>query len=194
MKNLLAVDTSLTSCSIYLSLDGKEYHRHLKNQAAHAEQFFTWLRELSLLEPDLFQRLDMLGLCIGPGRFNGVRVGMTFISSLMALHQLPAHLCTSHQLLAAQSQISLSLIEGYAIFAKYGHAYWCPKNDWMQTSLLSYEQLPTAIVALDLPMIAAIEHHDSLDIKNLLSLINNKTSVLIQPDEQIQPLYTANLY
>jgi tRNA A37 threonylcarbamoyladenosine modification protein TsaB len=191
VNNFLAVDTSSTSCSLILILDGQRYHRHLKGQAAHAEQFFAWIRELLELEPNLFKRLTSLGLCIGPGRFNGLRVGMTFISTLMALYQLPAYLCTSHQLLAEHS--FTKDLDGYAIFAKYEHAYWCLKDNWLNTSLVTFDTLPSKISVMDMPSVIAVEHHDSLDIKDILSLINNNNAVLIEHYSQINLLYTANL-
>ncbi|NBW57735.1 tRNA (adenosine(37)-N6)-threonylcarbamoyltransferase complex dimerization subunit type 1 TsaB [bacterium] len=191
MNNILAVDTSLTSCSIFLRIDGKSYHRHLKGQAAHAEQFFSWIHELAQIEPNLFQRLNVLGLCLGPGRFNGLRVGMTFITTLMALFKMPAYVCTSHQLLAEQSK--KTHVQGYAIFAKYNHAYWCLDNDWMNTSLVSFDKIPENSVVLDMPMVKAVEHHDSLDIANIISLINQKKIEIIDDYRDITPLYTANL-
>ena len=83
LDNFLAVDTSTTSCSILLILDGQRYHYALHGQLAHAEQFYTWLNELNQQHPDFFKKLKLLGLCIGPGRFNGLRVGITMISTLM---------------------------------------------------------------------------------------------------------------
>ncbi len=189
MNNFFAVDTTTTSCSIYLKIYDREYIRSLSGQPAHAEVFFGWVRELVQLEPHLFEDLDQLGLCIGPGRFNGLRVGMTLISTINALKKKPILTCTSHQLMSAIADDS---IQHFAIFAKYGYAYYCERDKWTDCELIKIEALPKSNLAvMDLPDVEGAQIIPSINIKDILKI---KPIQNLSEHQEIMPLYVANLY
>lgn len=189
VNNFFAVDTTTTSCSIYLNFYQREYQRSLSGVSAHAEVFFGWVRELNHLEPSLFAELDLLGLCVGPGRFNGLRVGMTLISTINALKKKPILLCTSHQLMSAIADPS---IEHFAIFAKYGYAYYCQRDQWNDCKLVKIEDLPRSKLAvMDIPNIKADQIISKINIKNITKIIPIQT---VKSHQEIVPLYVSNLY
>ena len=190
--NFLAVDTSTTSCSIYLQYNGKEIIYELFGQATHACQFFSWIAEIKKEHPNVFEELDSLGVCLGPGKFNGVRVGVTFIATLMVEYNLPVWTCTSHQLLAARSS-NLLQSNRLAIFAKYGHCYVVQKGNWQEIKLLPFEEIDKETITFEIPSMQSLEDHQKISIIDIKTLIKNNEAVLLKDVQEIEILYGADM-
>lgn len=82
MKNILAVDTSGSFCSVALSSHGKLYSLSSAGSGDHFEQLSHMIREVCLgasLDPS---QIAEMRIGLGPGSFTGLRIGMSFIKGL----------------------------------------------------------------------------------------------------------------
>ena len=80
---VLALDTCLNACSAAVLEDGRVLARRVEPMArGHQERLAPLVAEV-LAEADLpFDRLDRVGVTVGPGSFTGLRVGLAFAKGL----------------------------------------------------------------------------------------------------------------
>ena len=88
--NVLAFDTTASSCSIAVLQNKKPLAEKQKSlERGHAE-FLVPLIEETLLEAKLsYQDLDLLAVTTGPGAFTGIRIGLATARSLAIACNLP---------------------------------------------------------------------------------------------------------
>ena len=103
MANILAIDTSSAWCSVALSLG--EQLPSLKHEAVTAgasQLLLPWVDSL-LAEANIsLKELDAIAVCIGPGAFTGVRLGVAAVQGLAISHDIPVIPICSLDAIAAQ--------------------------------------------------------------------------------------------
>jgi tRNA A37 threonylcarbamoyladenosine modification protein TsaB len=127
-KNMLFIDTAINTCQILYVSSGVvlyEYHSPLSKEG-HAQKFFFHIRQLKKMYPDVFKTLDNIVVNIGPGRFNGLRVGIAFALTTASLYSLKLSTVTSFDIarLSFKDLIEDSKIISGTIYAKWNHIYF----------------------------------------------------------------------
>ena len=75
---VLAFDTSAAHCAVSLFIDGKCFDQRIEPMnKGQAERLFPLCEEVLNLAGISWQNLDAIGVCVGPGNFTGVRVGVS---------------------------------------------------------------------------------------------------------------------
>lgn len=75
---VLAFDTSAAHCAVSLFIDGKCFDQRIEPMnKGQAERLFPLCEEILNLAGINWQNLDAIGVCVGPGNFTGVRVGVS---------------------------------------------------------------------------------------------------------------------
>jgi tRNA threonylcarbamoyladenosine biosynthesis protein TsaB len=87
---LLAVDTALGACSVGL-LDGDRLAAWAREPMTrgHQERLAPMAAEVALEAGVIFADLDRVAVCVGPGSFTGVRVGVAFAKGLASALSIP---------------------------------------------------------------------------------------------------------
>jgi len=80
--NILAIDTSGKSSGIIYE---KDNHRKEFRKAFIAEDIPSLLKENNVSINDI----DAIGICIGPGSFTGIRVGISFVKAIRLVRDIP---------------------------------------------------------------------------------------------------------
>ena len=80
---ILAVDTSSSVCSVAL-LNGKNVidERNLNNGLTHSENLMPLIDDLIKRNDVDLSQIDCIGICVGPGSFTGIRIGIASILPL----------------------------------------------------------------------------------------------------------------
>jgi len=91
--NHLFLDTSTTFCSINLSIKNElVYSKHWESKNNHSEDIYKYFSHIS----DDLDKVDYIGVLTGPGGFNSIRIGISFVlavslSKSIKLLALPTH-------------------------------------------------------------------------------------------------------
>jgi tRNA threonylcarbamoyladenosine biosynthesis protein TsaB len=88
---VLAIDTCLFACSAAVVEDGQTRASRIEPMSrGHQERLAPLVAEV-MAEAGLgFDRLDRIGVTVGPGSFTGLRVGLAFAKGLSAALDIPA--------------------------------------------------------------------------------------------------------
>lgn len=187
-NNILALDTTLPHASLWLRIDGKEIFREAPTPTGAAEIIFSWLKELLIEYPSLFEKIDCYGLNIGPGRFNGVRLGFSIIGTLCVLHPKKIYTVTTFDLL--RSAAHNPNITTYAVYAKKGHAY--TQKGLLEPELLPYSALDTeGLCTLQCPEVPANIAYNFIPISEMGKIINEKKAEAHLNFSTVVPVYSA---
>jgi tRNA threonylcarbamoyl adenosine modification protein YeaZ len=189
MPNRLLIDTACSHASLLYSHGDQVFtHTAIRPDRGHDRFIFQTLEKILQQNPSAWASLEDIGVCIGPGRFNGVRVACSIIATFMSILKKSAYVCNSFELLQA-ADLSPS-ITGYAIFAKRGYAYYQEKGGLKSDLLVPFIKLPYSTHVLE------IEGHYQqqsffLDLTNMDTLISEGRARSIQRPVDLEPLYCA---
>jgi tRNA threonylcarbamoyladenosine biosynthesis protein TsaB len=88
---VLGLDTCLAACSVAV-LDGDDVLAHAAEDMArgHQERLAPMVQRVMADAGSAFDRLDRIGVTVGPGSFTGLRVGVAFAKGLAAALGAPA--------------------------------------------------------------------------------------------------------
>jgi tRNA threonylcarbamoyladenosine biosynthesis protein TsaB len=100
----LGLDTCLNACSVAV-LDDGEVRAHASEVMArgHQERLAPMVERVMAQAGLAFDRLDRIGVTVGPGSFTGLRVGVAFAKGLGAALAVPAVGVGSLEALAAEA-------------------------------------------------------------------------------------------
>ena len=86
----LAIDTALDQCAVALAADDRPLAVAVEPmRRGHAEALAPMVRDV-MAEAGLgFDRIDRIGVTVGPGSFTGVRIGLAFARALGAARARP---------------------------------------------------------------------------------------------------------
>jgi tRNA threonylcarbamoyladenosine biosynthesis protein TsaB len=102
---VLGLDTCLASCSVAV-LDGDRVLASAREVMArgHQERLAPMASEVMAQAGLAFDRLERIGVTVGPGSFTGLRVGIAFAKGLAAALSLPAAAVGTLEALAAEAE------------------------------------------------------------------------------------------
>jgi len=87
---ILACDTSSVICSVALAGEGKlVWEREDSGGQIHIEKLSPFLKEALNFCKSNEQTIDALAIAIGPGSFNGLRIGLATMKALAVALELP---------------------------------------------------------------------------------------------------------
>ena len=103
---ILAIDTSLSACSVAIVLDGAIISSHIEPMArGQAERLAPMVAEILVHGGIKADKIDRIAVTRGPGAFTGLRVGLAFARGLaLALDKPCIGLSTLEVLAAGASQ------------------------------------------------------------------------------------------
>ncbi|MDA8645167.1 tRNA (adenosine(37)-N6)-threonylcarbamoyltransferase complex dimerization subunit type 1 TsaB [Amylibacter sp.] len=108
---VLAFDTSAAHCAVSLFIDGKCFDQRIEPMnKGQAERLFPLCEEVLNLAGISWQNLDAIGVCVGPGNFTGVRVGVSAARGLSLSLKKPAIGISRLEAMALDSKGKVSVI------------------------------------------------------------------------------------
>ncbi|HEU5047390.1 MAG TPA: tRNA (adenosine(37)-N6)-threonylcarbamoyltransferase complex dimerization subunit type 1 TsaB [Rickettsiales bacterium] len=114
---ILAIDTSLGTCSVALWQGDKVTHSQQEEKTGtQSRRLIPMIEELLKAGNTFYQELDALACTIGPGGFTGIRVGLTTARALRLATGKPLIGLTTLEVMAHASDMQgdmLSIIDAY---------------------------------------------------------------------------------
>ncbi len=128
MTRILALDTSVQTCSVALHHNGSVLARSQQLAKGHSRLVLPMIDEL-LAEAGLsLGQLDALALTIGPGSFTGLRISVSVVQGLAFGADLPVVSVSTLRTLAASAIRHYAVQQQGAILpafdARMGEIYW----------------------------------------------------------------------
>ena len=142
---VLAIDTCLFACSVAV-VDGERVlaRRVEPMSRGHQERLAPLVQE-AMVEAGLgFDRLDRIGVTVGPGSFTGLRVGLAFAKGLAAALSIPAVGVGSLEALAEPERGNVVAV----LDAKRGQVYLQAFSDGVPVSAPDALPIETAAARL----------------------------------------------
>ena len=108
---VLAFDTSAAHCAVALFINGECFDERIEPRVkGQAERLFPLCEKILTLANISWRKLDAIGVCIGPGNFTGVRVGVSAARGLSLSLKIPAIGISRLQAMALDSKSKASVI------------------------------------------------------------------------------------
>lgn len=146
---VLGLDTCLTACSVAVTDGGRVLAHASEVMARGHQERLAPMAERVMAEAGLsFDRLDRIGVTVGPGSFTGLRVGVAFAKGLGAALGLPTAGVGTLEALAADAD-GLAFA---AIDARRDQVYLQGFEDGR--ALMAPDVLPVAVAAARLAELA----------------------------------------
>ncbi len=115
---ILACDTSSVVCSVALSQDGTvSFEKQAVGGQIHIEKLAPLLEEAMQFCSSSGHKLTVLAIAIGPGSFNGLRIGLGTMKALALALELPLIAIPSTDALALGMQDKISGLSRAIIFS-----------------------------------------------------------------------------
>lgn len=130
--NHLFIDTSTRNCSMFLSKENKlTYSKIWVSSNNHSEELSEYFSDIK----DSIDDLEYLGVLVGPGGFNSIRIGISFalaisLSKNLKMIALPTHLVQSIDFIKDKKEIT-SIIQcgkNMTSWAEYKNGLFTPNN------------------------------------------------------------------
>ncbi len=139
--NLLAIDTTGSPLSLALQFNKKVLILHREFTYPHDETLLPQILRLLNKAALKWKDLDALVVASGPGRFTGIRIGMSFASVMAGRLKIPALAVSRLEALAAKTpeRTVCTVLPGYRDETFYqlfqggrpqGHPVWAVAKDW----------------------------------------------------------------
>lgn len=98
---ILACDTSNSSCCAGVFDNGKPLAYNISTEKrTHAEVFMPLLHDVVIMSGKSHQDIDAYAICVGPGSFTGIRIGISSIKGMSAASDKPCIAVSSTKALA----------------------------------------------------------------------------------------------
>ena len=108
---VLAFDTSAAHCAVSLFINGECFDERIEPMVkGQAERLFPLCEKILTLANISWRKLDAIGVCIGPGNFTGVRVGVSAARGLSLSLKIPAIGISRLEAMALDSKSKASVI------------------------------------------------------------------------------------
>ncbi len=104
---ILAIDTSSSVCSVAL-LEGNTVidERNMNNGLTHSENLMPLVDQLLKANEVELKDINVIGVCIGPGSFTGIRIGIASILPMAEFNNIKVAPVSSLQVLARNVDIN----------------------------------------------------------------------------------------
>lgn len=121
---LLVIDTALGACTVGVFEDDRALAARSEPMAkGHSERIGGFVRDVMIRSGIGFDRLDRIGVTVGPGSFTGLRVGLAFAQGLGEALDRPVIGLSTLQALAATRSSADGGPLAAAIDARRGQVY-----------------------------------------------------------------------
>ena len=117
MTSILAIETSGTSCSAALNVDGTIQQRLELAPRQHAHKILVMVDQLLSSNSLVPRDLDAIAFSRGPGSFTGLRIGFGIVQGLAFGANLPVIGISSLEVLAAKAVRQYGLARGELVAA-----------------------------------------------------------------------------
>ena len=111
---ILAIDTTSKICSTAILEDEKIIDENtINNGLTHSENLMPLIAELLERNNINLSQIDLIAVCVGPGSFTGIRIGIATIKPMAEVYNIPVASVTSLECLAARNEADtiVSLID-----------------------------------------------------------------------------------
>ena len=98
--NILVIDTSSKLCSVAVKYDDKRIYKTLDEGRTHSETLLPLIDEILKENNISLDKIDVLGVVIGPGSFTGIRIGISTIKAISSAKDIPTITISSTEVLA----------------------------------------------------------------------------------------------
>lgn len=103
---ILGIDTSTMAASVAVIEDNKlicEYTINTKK--THSQKLMPMIEDMLKKSELSIKEIDLIGICVGPGSFTGLRIGMATAKAIAHINNLPIIGVTSLEMLAANMNL-----------------------------------------------------------------------------------------
>lgn len=102
---ILAIDTTSNICSTALLEDDKLIDENtINNGLTHSENLMPLIAELFERNKLNLQEINLIAVCVGPGSFTGIRIGIASIKAIAEVYKIPVAQVTSLEALAQSTK------------------------------------------------------------------------------------------
>lgn len=112
---ILAIDTTSNICSTALLEDDKLIDENtINNGLTHSENLMPLIAELFERNKLNLSEINLIAVCVGPGSFTGIRIGIASIKAMAEVYKIPVAEVTSLESLAKsveENETIVSLID-----------------------------------------------------------------------------------
>ncbi|ABJ90674.1 tRNA (adenosine(37)-N6)-threonylcarbamoyltransferase complex dimerization subunit type 1 TsaB [Buchnera aphidicola] len=102
-KNILAIDTSLHSCSISLLYKKKIYSLFKLCSNAHEKNIFYMIKKILIQSNTTLDEINFIACTIGPGSFTGIRISIGISQTISTIYNIPIIGFSTLKILSEQS-------------------------------------------------------------------------------------------
>jgi len=133
---VLGIDTSSNAASIAIMDDTKLIAEYTINtKKTHSQKLMPMIKEM-FNECDMkIDDIDLIGVCVGPGSFTGLRIGMATAKAISHVKNIPIVGVNSLESLAYN--MSLSKCNIYPIIDAQRNQVYTSKYKWENNKLIS---------------------------------------------------------
>jgi tRNA threonylcarbamoyl adenosine modification protein YeaZ len=104
---ILGIDTSSNASSVALIEDNKLICEYTVNtKTTHSQKLMPMIENMLSISEVNIKEIDAIAICIGPGSFTGLRIGMATAKALSHVNNLPIVGVNSLELLAGNMDLS----------------------------------------------------------------------------------------
>jgi tRNA threonylcarbamoyladenosine biosynthesis protein TsaB len=152
MALILQLETSTSSCSVALALDGKTLAlKELDERNAHASHLTLFIEDVLQTAEKKMSDLDAVAVSMGPGSYTGLRIGVSTAKGLCYALDIP---------LLAISTLE-SMASGFKANFKSEASFFCPMIDARRMEV--YSAVYNSEIKEVLPVAARIIDADSFN-------------------------------
>lgn len=108
---ILAVDTTSNICSTSLLEGNKKIDENtINNGLTHSENLMPLIAELLERNNITLSQINLISVCVGPGSFTGIRIGIASIKAMSEVYKIPVAEVTSLEALAMSCENNETII------------------------------------------------------------------------------------
>lgn len=195
---ILGLDTCLSSCSVAV-LDGQRVLASAREVMArgHQERLAPMARDVMAQAGLAFDRLERIGVTVGPGSFTGLRIGIAFAKGLGSALSLPAAGVGTLEAMAAEAEgLVFAIVDArrdqvYMQGFEDGRALMAPHALAATVAAARIAELsavrPVTLIGSGAPLVAdltpsaAILSCEGADARHVARLAAARTPLMLQP-------------
>jgi len=148
----LCINTAGTAVQVALCIDGKIFCKRDNSFKKASEVLFVFVDELLNGGGIKLKDLDFISVCVGPGSFTGIRIGLSMVRIFNQFLSVPVVGVTHMQVLAynatSTSKDIVTLADAANGFVYVG-VFDNAKNELLPPNVLTYEQKDIFLASID---------------------------------------------
>ncbi|CAH2211926.1 tRNA (adenosine(37)-N6)-threonylcarbamoyltransferase complex dimerization subunit type 1 TsaB [Tepidibacter aestuarii] len=137
---VLGIDTSSKAASVAIMEDDKLISEYtINNNKTHSQKLMPIIENMFKLNEISADNIDLVSVCIGPGSFTGLRIGVATAKAIAHVRDIPVVVVNSLEALAFNMSMTNKTVCPM-IDAQKKQVYTC-KYSWDKDSLLKVEDI-----------------------------------------------------